>query len=89
MQLANPKAAIFMLAFYPQFVPADRPLFSTTAWLALVQVLLETGVYLALAAGVARAGRWFRTPRVRRRVEAVSGTVLVGLGLRLAISTER
>ena len=32
VQLANPKAAIFMVAFYPQFVPADRPLFATTAW---------------------------------------------------------
>ena len=30
VQLANPKAAIFMVAFYPQFVPADRPLFTTT-----------------------------------------------------------
>jgi threonine/homoserine/homoserine lactone efflux protein len=86
VQLANPKAAVFMLAFYPQFVPADRPLFATTAWLALVQVAIETLFYLALAAGVARAGAWFRTPAVRRRVEAVSGTVLVGLGIRVAAS---
>jgi threonine/homoserine/homoserine lactone efflux protein len=87
VQLANPKAAVFMLAFYPQFVPADRPLFATTAWLAVVQVAIETAFYLALAAGVARAGAWFRTPRVRRRVEAVSGTVLVGLGIRVAASS--
>jgi len=33
---------------------------------------------------VARAGAWFRRPRIRARVEAVSGTVLVGLGLRVA-----
>ncbi|WP_219418861.1 LysE family translocator [Pseudonocardia nigra] len=84
VQLANPKAAVFMVAFYPQFVPADRPLFATTAVLALVQVALETVLYLALAAGVARAGGWFRRPRVRRRLEAVSGTVLVGLGVRVA-----
>lgn len=87
VQLANPKAAVFMLAFYPQFVPADRPLFATTATLALLQVVLETGLYLALAAGVARAGGWFRTPRVRRRLEAASGAVLVGLGLRVAVSS--
>ncbi|MFC6581453.1 LysE family translocator [Planomonospora parontospora] len=31
VMLANPKAATFMIAFYPQFVPADRPLFATTA----------------------------------------------------------
>ena len=86
VQLANPKAAVFMMAFYPQFVPADRPLFLTTAALALVQVVLETALYLALAAGVARAGRWFARPVVRRRLEAVSGTVLVTLGVRVAAS---
>ena len=86
VQLANPKAAVFMLAFYPQFVPADQPLFVTTAWLALVQVALETGLYLGLAAGVARAGRWFSRASVRRRLETVTGTVLIGLGARMALT---
>ena len=87
VQLANPKAAVFMIAFYPQFVPADGPVFATTALLGLLQIILETGLYLALAAGVARAGAWFRRPRIRRRLDAVSGTVLVGLGLRVAASS--
>jgi threonine/homoserine/homoserine lactone efflux protein len=86
VQLANPKAAVFMIAFYPQFVPADGPVFATTAVLGLLQITLETGLYLALAAGVARAGDWFRRPRIRARLEAVSGTVLIGLGLRVAAS---
>jgi threonine/homoserine/homoserine lactone efflux protein len=87
VQLANPKAAVFMLAFYPQFVPADRPLFVTTAGLALLQVLLETVLYLSFAYGVGRAGAFFRRNEIRRRVEAVTGTVLVGLGLRVAVSS--
>lgn len=86
VQLANPKAAVFMIAFYPQFVPADGPVFATTALLGLLQITVETALYLGLAAGVARAGAWFRRPGVRRRLEAVSGTVLVGLGLRVALS---
>jgi threonine/homoserine/homoserine lactone efflux protein len=86
VQLANPKAAVFMIAFYPQFVPADGPVFLTTAVLGLLQITLETVLYLGLAAGVARAGAWFRRPRIRRRLDAVSGTVLVGLGLRVAAS---
>jgi threonine/homoserine/homoserine lactone efflux protein len=48
---------------------------------------LAAGRYLALAAGVARAGSWFRRLRIRRRLEAVSGTVLVALGLRVAASS--
>jgi threonine/homoserine/homoserine lactone efflux protein len=85
VQLANPKAAVFMLAFYPQFVPADAPLFATTAALALLQVAIETALYLGLAAGVARTGAWFRRPVVRRRMEALSGSVLVALGARVAV----
>jgi threonine/homoserine/homoserine lactone efflux protein len=84
VQLANPKAAVFMIAFYPQFVPAEGPVFLTTAALGLLQITVETFLYLALAAAVARAGAWFRRPRIRARLEAVSGTVLVGLGLRVA-----
>jgi threonine/homoserine/homoserine lactone efflux protein len=86
VQLANPKAAVFMIAFYPQFVPAGGPVFATTALLALLQVVLETALYLALAAGVSRAGDWFRRPRIRARLEAISGTVLIGLGVRVAAS---
>jgi len=84
VQLANPKAAVFMIAFYPQFVPADRPLFATTALLGLLQVTVEMSFYLLLAATFARAGRVLRRPAVRRRLEAASGTVLVALGLRVA-----
>jgi threonine/homoserine/homoserine lactone efflux protein len=87
VQLANPKAAIFMIAFYPQFVPVDRPLFATTAWLAGVQVLIEAGFYLTLAYGVGRAGAFFRRSRVRRRLDAIAGTVLVGLGVRMALGS--
>jgi threonine/homoserine/homoserine lactone efflux protein len=86
VSLANPKAAVFMVAFYPQFVPPDRPLLATTALFAAAQVALETALYLALAAGVARAGGWFRKTKIRRRLDAVSGTVLVGLGVRVAAS---
>ena len=47
MQLANPKAAVFMIAFYPQFVPAEGPVFATTALLGLLQITIETVLYLA------------------------------------------
>lgn len=86
-QLANPKAAVFLLALYPQFVPADRPLFATTAVLGLLQVALELVLYGALALAVSRAHLWFRGSVVRRRMEAVTGTVLAGLGVRLALSS--
>ena len=87
VMLANPKAAAFMIAFYPQFVPAGRPLFATTAVLAVLQVAIEIALYLTLAAVVGRARGWFSRSRVRRRLDAISGTVLVTLGVRMAVES--
>ena len=50
MQLANPKAAVFMFAFYPQFVSPGGHMLAQTAVLAFLQVLVETALYLGLAA---------------------------------------
>jgi threonine/homoserine/homoserine lactone efflux protein len=87
VQLANPKAAVFMFSFYPQFVPRDEPVLLWTAGLAVVQVLVETALYLGLTAAVGRASAWFRRRRVRRRLEAASGSVLIALGLRVATTS--
>ncbi len=86
VQLANPKAAVFLLALYPQFVPAGRPVLPTTGALAMLQVSIETALYAGLAAGAGRAGGWFRRTTVRRRLEAVTGSVLVALGLRVGLT---
>lgn len=80
VQLASPKAAVFLLALYPQFVPPGRPLFQTTTLLGVLQVTVETILYVGVALAVHRAGGWFRRSVVRRRLEAVTGTVLVTLG---------
>lgn len=87
VQLANPKIVVFLLAFYPQFVPAGAPVVPATALLAAVQVLAETCLYVPVLLGVARAGAWLQRRAVRRALDAVSGTVLVGLGVRVATTS--
>ena len=68
----------------PQFVVPGP---SATAETLMLGGLFCTGGVLwiclyALVAG--SAARLLRRPRVRRAIDAVSGTVLVGFGLRLA-----
>ena len=87
VQLANPKAAIFLLAFYPQFLPRSGPVLGPTITLGLIQVGVETVLYLGLAAAVGSAAAWFSTTRVRRRLDYASGLVLIALGMRVALST--
>lgn len=87
VQLANPKAAIFLFAFYPQFVPADGPVLLTTVTLGAIQVAVETVLYLGLAFAVGRASAWFSRTSVRRRLDYASGAILIALGARVALTS--
>ncbi|MBA3906938.1 MAG: hypothetical protein H0X35_09695 [Pseudonocardiales bacterium] len=60
-------------------------LLAIVALSAVLQITVETGLYLGLAAAAARAGRSFSRRRVRRTLDAVCGSVLVALGLRVAV----
>jgi threonine/homoserine/homoserine lactone efflux protein len=82
--LSNPKVAVFYIALLPQFVPADAPVLPVTLLLAAIQIALAFSWHLILATLVGRAREAFSRAAVRRRIEAVTGTVLIGLGLRLA-----
>ncbi|WP_217428289.1 LysE family translocator [Microlunatus speluncae] len=83
--LANPKMAVFFLALLPQFVPAGESTLGWSALLGLGFCALTFGWLTLYAVIVAKAGNLLRTPRVRRLLDAVLGTVLVGLGVRLAV----
>ena len=82
--LANPKAAVFMVAFFPQFIPRGYPVLPTTVALATLQITVETALYCSLAFGVGRARHIVDRPSVRSGIDAVSGTILLGLGLKVA-----
>ena len=88
--ILNPKVAIFFLAFLPQFVHPERG-FVLLQFLALGLILAFIGFVIdcALTFIFHRAGRSFlQNPRFTKWRERVSGTVLIGLGVRLAL-TER
>ncbi|MGP4111254.1 LysE family translocator [Streptomyces sp. 4N509B] len=89
LNLANPKAGLFAMAFLPQFVPADAPHLATMVALAAVWAVFEVGYYATYVWGVGRLRVWLSRPLVRRRLEQVSGGVLIALGLQLAVSDAR
>lgn len=86
--LGNPKMAVFFASLLPQFAPEGSASFAVLLALGLLFCTL-TFVWLALyAVAVARLGR-FMTATVRRALDAITGAVLVALGLRLATEERR
>jgi threonine/homoserine/homoserine lactone efflux protein len=58
--LMNPKAYVFMLAVFPQFLHAERgPVWLQSGVLGAITALTQMGVYGALALAAARAAHWF------------------------------
>ncbi|MFF3249877.1 LysE family translocator [Actinacidiphila glaucinigra] len=85
MNLANPKAAVFAMSFLPQFVPSGAPQLPAMAGLAALWAVYEVGYYGVYVWFVDRLRPVFGRAAVRRRLEAVSGGVLVALGVRMAL----
>jgi len=85
--LANPKMAVFFLSLLPQFASPTSADFAAFAPLGLGFCLMTFGWLSIYALVLHRVGRFIQRSRVRRTLEAVTGTVLVGLGIRLAAET--
>ncbi|MGQ0845209.1 MAG: LysE family translocator [Sporichthyaceae bacterium] len=82
--LLNPKVGVFFVAFLPQFVPPGWSVGASTAVLGAEFIVL-TAAYWALLIGLAPlVTGWLTTPRIRRRMDRLTGVVLVGFGLHLA-----
>lgn len=87
LNLANPKAAIFAMSFLPQFVPDGAPHLPTMIGLAALWAVYETGYYGLYVWFVGRMRAVLSRSGVRRRLEQVSGGVLLLLGVRLALES--
>jgi len=83
--LLNPKAGVFFTALLPQFVSPQDPALAVSLLLTAIAAatsLIWLTVYATL---VPRAGDVVRRTPVRRAIDRVTGTVLIALGIRLAL----
>jgi threonine/homoserine/homoserine lactone efflux protein len=84
--LLNPKVAVFFLALVPQFLPAGATV-GHTILLGAVAATVSVLWYVLLTNVVGTMRRLFTRARVRRAIDAVMGTLLVALGIRIAVQT--
>ena len=83
--LGNPKIAVFFTSLLPQFVHGTGPAFTPLLFLGVVFAVL-TLLWLAVyALAVGHASGWLRRPEVRKTLDRITGVVLIGFGVRLAL----
>lgn len=83
--LLNPKIALVFLTVIPQFVSPGEPAF-TTGVLAAVVLVWAVLWWRVFSLAVGALGPVLSRARVRTAVERVTGTVLIALGLRVALT---
>jgi RhtB (resistance to homoserine/threonine) family protein len=82
----NPKVAVFYLAFLPQFIGADDPVLGKSLLLAGIHYIMSILWLVFLSAFLARTRNFMVRTSVRRWLEGICGTILIGLGIRLAFA---
>lgn len=83
--LLNPKVGVFFVTFLPGFVPHGYSVGWTSLLFGAIFVAL-TAIYFAILLTASEpVMRWMATAHIRRRTERVTGVVLIGFGLRLAL----
>lgn len=80
----NPKVGVFFVTFLPGFVPHGYPVTPTLLLFGAIFVVLNLGYQVPLVMLATKVTELFSRGRLRRRLELVTGTVLVGFGIRLA-----
>jgi threonine/homoserine/homoserine lactone efflux protein len=82
--LLNPKVGVFFIAFLPGFVPDGVAIGAATALFGAIFVAITAAYWVVLLRLAPKVTRWMNTPRVRRRLDLVTGAMLIGFGARLA-----
>ena len=86
VQLTNPKNLMFVLAFLPQFISADRPLLPQLGIMLAVTVIIDGAFLLAYAQLAAHGTRALKGSRIITWLERAFGAALVFFGVKLLLS---
>jgi threonine/homoserine/homoserine lactone efflux protein len=84
--LLNPKVGVFYVALLPQFVPSGSDPLAVGLLLAGVHAAISLAWFAGLIVLAGVLGRWLRRPATGRVLDGLTGAVLVGFGLRLAVA---
>ena len=79
----NPKAVIFYMAFLPQFISHEHSALAQSLFLALIHFIIATIWLGLLIYTIVSANSFITKKSVRQSLDAISGTVMIALSIRL------
>ena len=82
---SNPKLGVFFVTFLPQFVSPGQPLLPRLLLLGSIFALIGWTWMNIYGIFVTRMRDFITAPRVRQLMERITGVVLLGFGVRLAV----
>lgn len=87
----NPKVALFFLSFLPQFIQPGSPLYKAQLFsLGLWFDLQGTFVLIMVAYLLGKTGNFIKSNQKFWRIqEKITGIILIGLGIKVALSSQK
>lgn len=84
--LLNPKVALFYLTFLPQFIAPGEPVLKKSLSLALIHIGIGVLWLVIFAALLDTMSGMFSRSSVRRKLETLTGGLLIAFGCKLAMA---
>ena len=83
--LLNPKVGALYISLLPQFVPEGVAAGPFMLALAIIHILEGAIWFFVLIVATLPLSRWLVHPPVRSAIDRLTGVILIGLGVRLAM----
>lgn len=84
----NPKVAMFFLTFLPQFVKTEADATQQFIVMGTIYTVLSISWFFVYVFLINYLREWLMSPKVQRIMDKVTGLVLVGFGLKLALNKQ-
>jgi RhtB (resistance to homoserine/threonine) family protein len=84
----NPKVAMFFLTFLPQFVKTGADATQQFIMMGVIYTVLSITWFFVYVFFINYLREWLMSPKVQRIMDKVTGLVLIGFGLKLALDKQ-
>lgn len=84
VNLTNPKATVFLVALFPQFVNVNAPHYLQFSIMGGTLILVDIGVMIGYATLASHLARWMKSERHQRLQNRVFGALFVGAATLMA-----